>query len=243
MDSTITSKSAADPDEINEIYQPLSPKTTDYIEISQNTIDQRYNEYQNQEHNTSLPASLFYKKASYNEYVNHSYEEKNGKQGKCGDKEKEEEAKPLLKSIVKSTSANVHQSLSLNRAQSKNKRLSWQADPTRHTSDSRHHVQFNYQNQEGNEINTQSTSLDSSDEGVTQNDECDCPTPITNSSSSSSDEDEEFSEIQAPDGGWGWVVVFAAFMVNCIADGITFSFGIFNVEFLKYFGDSKGKLL
>lgn len=30
-------------------------------------------------------------------------------------------------------------------------------------------------------------------------------------------------------------------MINMIADGITFSFGIFNVEFLKYFGDSKGK--
>lgn len=37
------------------------------------------------------------------------------------------------------------------------------------------------------------------------------------------------------------VVVFASFMINMIADGITFSFGIFNVEFLKYFGDSKGK--
>lgn len=37
------------------------------------------------------------------------------------------------------------------------------------------------------------------------------------------------------------MVVFASFMINMIADGITFSFGIFNVEFLKYFGDSKGK--
>lgn len=37
------------------------------------------------------------------------------------------------------------------------------------------------------------------------------------------------------------MVVFASFMINMIADGITFSFGIYNVEFLKYFGDSKGK--
>lgn len=32
-----------------------------------------------------------------------------------------------------------------------------------------------------------------------------------------------------------------SFLINMIADGITFSFGVFNVEFLKYFGDSKGK--
>ncbi|RZB40364.1 monocarboxylate transporter 10 [Asbolus verrucosus] len=30
-----------------------------------------------------------------------------------------------------------------------------------------------------------------------------------------------------PDGGWGWVVVFASFMCNMIVDGIIFSFGTF----------------
>lgn len=30
-----------------------------------------------------------------------------------------------------------------------------------------------------------------------------------------------------PDGGWGWVVVFASFMCNMIVDGIIFSFGAF----------------
>ncbi|XP_026468509.1 uncharacterized protein LOC113372402 isoform X2 [Ctenocephalides felis] len=74
------------------------------------------------------------------------------------------------------------------------------------------------------------------------------------SSSSSSDEDESSSSTlsseythagistkrpQPPDGGWGWVVVAAAFCVNLIADGISFSFGVMFVDFLEYFGDNK----
>lgn len=43
-----------------------------------------------------------------------------------------------------------------------------------------------------------------------------------------------------PDGGWGWVVVFASFMVHVVADGVTYTFGIFYFEFLKYFGEGKG---
>lgn len=65
----------------------------------------------------------------------------------------------------------------------------------------------------------------------------------SSSSSSSSSDDEELSiaEARPPDGGWGWVVVFASFMVNLIADGITFSFGVFFPHFLEYFGEGKGK--
>jgi len=44
-----------------------------------------------------------------------------------------------------------------------------------------------------------------------------------------------------PDGGWGWVVVFASFMAHCIADGCSFSFGVLYVELLDYFKESKGK--
>ena len=44
-----------------------------------------------------------------------------------------------------------------------------------------------------------------------------------------------------PDGGWGWVVVFASFINHVIVDGITFTFGMFYMEFLDYFGASKGK--
>ncbi|XP_053608042.1 uncharacterized protein LOC128673901 [Plodia interpunctella] len=63
----------------------------------------------------------------------------------------------------------------------------------------------------------------------------------SSSSSSSDDEDVSIAEARPPDGGWGWVVVFASFMVNLIADGITFSFGVFFPHFLEYFGEGKGK--
>ncbi|XKL66689.1 hypothetical protein PGB90_010109 [Kerria lacca] len=63
-----------------------------------------------------------------------------------------------------------------------------------------------------------------------------------NSSSSSDDADSDrYSEARAPDGGWGWVIVFASFMVNLIADGVTFSFGVIYLEFVKYFGEGKSK--
>jgi hypothetical protein len=39
----------------------------------------------------------------------------------------------------------------------------------------------------------------------------------------------------APDGGWGWMVVFGSFMVHVIADGIAYSFGIYVEEFVDYF--------
>lgn len=46
------------------------------------------------------------------------------------------------------------------------------------------------------------------------------------------DKDEDLSSedievVVPPDGGWGWVVVFASFMCNLIVDGIIFSFGSF----------------
>ncbi|XP_015120902.1 monocarboxylate transporter 4 isoform X2 [Diachasma alloeum] len=44
-----------------------------------------------------------------------------------------------------------------------------------------------------------------------------------------------------PDGGYGWVVVFASFMCNMIVDGIAYTFGIFLEEFVRYFGEGKGK--
>ncbi|VDM47292.1 unnamed protein product [Toxocara canis] len=42
-----------------------------------------------------------------------------------------------------------------------------------------------------------------------------------------------------PDGGYGWVVVFAAFMSNFIVDGICNSFGAFITTYQQYFGQSK----
>ncbi|XP_033324372.1 monocarboxylate transporter 9 isoform X2 [Megalopta genalis] len=44
-----------------------------------------------------------------------------------------------------------------------------------------------------------------------------------------------------PDGGYGWVVVFASFMCNMIVDGIAYTFGVFLGEFVRYFDEGKGK--
>ncbi|CAH0564857.1 unnamed protein product [Brassicogethes aeneus] len=41
-----------------------------------------------------------------------------------------------------------------------------------------------------------------------------------------------------PDGGWGWWVVFAAFIINMVSDGVCLTFGLLYVEFLHEFGAS-----
>lgn len=43
----------------------------------------------------------------------------------------------------------------------------------------------------------------------------------------------------APDGGYGWVVVFAAFLSNFIVDGICNSFGTFMAVYQQHFQQSK----
>ena len=45
---------------------------------------------------------------------------------------------------------------------------------------------------------------------------------------------------QPPDGGWGWVIVFCSFMIHVIADGVTYTFGIFYVELVRYYAQGKG---
>jgi len=43
------------------------------------------------------------------------------------------------------------------------------------------------------------------------------------------------------DGGWGWVVVAAAFLANLIVDGVTYTFGIIMPQLLDHFEAGKGK--
>ena len=44
-----------------------------------------------------------------------------------------------------------------------------------------------------------------------------------------------------PDGGYGWVIVMASFFNHVIVDGIAYTFGVFYVEFLEEFKESKSK--
>jgi len=46
--------------------------------------------------------------------------------------------------------------------------------------------------------------------------------------------------VTPPDGGWGWFVVLASFMIHIIADGITYSFGVFLVELIEDLGADRG---
>ena len=44
-----------------------------------------------------------------------------------------------------------------------------------------------------------------------------------------------------PDRGWAWVILITALLCNVVFDGILYSFGVFYVEFLDYFGEGVTK--
>lgn len=46
---------------------------------------------------------------------------------------------------------------------------------------------------------------------------------------------------QIPDGGWGWVVVAASFLIATVADGLAFSYGLIHDKFVIFFGQSEAK--
>ncbi|KAK2588248.1 hypothetical protein KPH14_004278 [Odynerus spinipes] len=106
-----------------------------------------------------------------------------------------------------------------------------------------HHVQFNKDSKKQQQQQQQQQQSQSQQQNLSE--ERPHPSPSISTSTTSSSEDnstlDQFCEARPPDGGWGWVVVAASFMVNLIADGITFSFGVIYVEFLNYFGEGKSK--
>lgn len=71
---------------------------------------------------------------------------------------------------------------------------------------------------------------------------CEEAARLTAEGAADADDDEAyFGELPPPpDGGYGWVVVFASFMCNLVVDGIAYTFGIFLPELVNYFGEGKG---
>lgn len=58
-------------------------------------------------------------------------------------------------------------------------------------------------------------------------------------------EDEEVIDmliVIPPDGGWGWVIVMAAFFMNLVMDGTMYTFGLFLEEISESFKKPKTKV-
>ncbi len=43
----------------------------------------------------------------------------------------------------------------------------------------------------------------------------------------------------APDGGWGWIIVFGSFLVHCLIDGVTYAFGVYTPDIVDFYGVSR----
>ncbi|XP_060801489.1 monocarboxylate transporter 13 isoform X2 [Amyelois transitella] len=72
---------------------------------------------------------------------------------------------------------------------------------------------------------------------------CEEAARLTAEGAGDADDDEAYDYTALPpppDGGYGWVVVFASFMCNLVVDGIAYTFGIFLPELVVYFGAGKG---
>ena len=55
-----------------------------------------------------------------------------------------------------------------------------------------------------------------------------------------SDSNDKFIPVP-PDGGYGWIIMLGSFIANVLVDGVCFCVGIFIIEFLDEFGESKAK--
>ncbi|XP_045498864.1 monocarboxylate transporter 4 isoform X1 [Colias croceus] len=70
---------------------------------------------------------------------------------------------------------------------------------------------------------------------------CEEAARLTAEGADDDDEAYDYGELPPPpDGGYGWVVVFASFMCNLVVDGIAYTFGIFLSELVTFFGEGKG---
>lgn len=47
---------------------------------------------------------------------------------------------------------------------------------------------------------------------------------------------------EPPDGGWGWVVVLAAFFQSALVFGVLRSFGVFFVDFVAVFEEGSARV-
>ncbi|XP_072349370.1 monocarboxylate transporter 13-like [Scyliorhinus torazame] len=47
---------------------------------------------------------------------------------------------------------------------------------------------------------------------------------------------------EQPDGGWGWMIVLAGFLSNCLLVGVTRSFGVFFAHFTRHFQESSSRV-
>lgn len=107
------------------------------------------------------------------------------------------------------------------------------------------HLHF-YKRKKNNEISSSSFSFQTESEYSVEEQSRLTGADATGGDEASPDDEGgslcEYHDIPPPpDGGYGWVVVFASFMCNMIVDGIAYTFGVFLGEFVKYFGEGKGK--
>ncbi|XP_013146883.1 PREDICTED: monocarboxylate transporter 14-like [Papilio polytes] len=91
------------------------------------------------------------------------------------------------------------------------------------------HLSVSYSKDENNEDDTKSTNEGVKFLGLGDAD----------SICSSKPSAEQSPEI--PDGGWGWVVVAASFLIATVADGLAFSYGLMHNEFVGFFKKSEAK--
>ena len=48
------------------------------------------------------------------------------------------------------------------------------------------------------------------------------------------------SHTPAPDGGWGWFIVLASFLLQALTIGITYTFGVMFIKFMDVFESDEG---